>query len=53
MMKTRLFALVVLGTPLLVHAANPPTAGFCSQASISAKTVINLLLSLLGLGPIC
>jgi hypothetical protein len=53
MMKTRLFALLVLGTPLLVRAANPPTDGFCSQASIPARTVINFLLSLIGLGPIC
>ena len=55
MMKTRLFALVVtvVGAPLLAHAANPPTDGFCSQASVAAKTVINILLSLIGLGPIC
>ena len=54
-MKTTLFSLVValLGTPLLVHAATPPTDGFCSNASVTAKTVINILLALIGQGPIC
>lgn len=55
MMKTTLFSLAVavLGSPLLTHAGNPPTDGFCSQASITAKTVINILLALIGQGPIC
>ena len=55
MMKTTLFALVgaVLGSPLLTHAVSPPTDGFCSQASITAKTVINILLAIIGQGPIC
>ena len=54
-MKTRLFALVVtvLGSPLLAHAASPPTDGFCSHASVAAKTVVNILLALIGQGPIC
>lgn len=55
-MKTRLFSLVVLalGTPFLLNAAYPSTDGFCSHASVTAKTVINFLLeALLGLGPIC
>ena len=54
MMRTTLFALVAagLGTPLLLHVVSPPT-GFCSNASIAAKTVINILLALIGLGPIC
>ncbi len=54
-MKTTLLSLVVavLGTPLLAFAANPPTDGFCSNASVTAKTVINILLALRGLGPIC
>ena len=54
-MKTRLFALVViaLGTPLLVNAVYPPTDGFCSHASVTAKTVINFILLALGLAPIC
>ena len=54
-MKTPLFSLVVavLGTPLLAHAVNPPTDGFCSHASLTAKTVINFLLALIGQGPIC
>lgn len=54
-MKTMLFSLVVtvLGTPLLAHAASPPTVGFCSNASVTAKIVINILLALIGQGPIC
>jgi hypothetical protein len=54
-MKTTLFSLVVavLGAPLLMHAVNPPTDGFCSNASVTAKTVINFLLALTGRGPIC
>ena len=54
-MKTALFSLVVtvLGTPLLVHAATPPTSAFCSNASVTAKTVINILLAFIGQGPIC
>jgi len=54
-MKTRLFSLVVtvLGTPLLVNAVYPPTNGFCSNASVTAKTVINLILLAFGLAPIC
>jgi len=54
-MKTTLFSLVVavLGTPLLLQAVTPPTSGFCSNASITAKTVINIILALAGLGPIC
>ena len=54
-MKTKLFPLVVavLGTPLLANAVNPPTDGFCSHASVTAKTVINILLALIGQGPIC
>jgi len=54
-MKTKLFSLViaVLGTPLLVQAASPPTDGFCLNASVTAKTVINILLALIGQGPIC
>lgn len=54
-MKTMLFSLVVaaLGTPLVVNAVFPPTNGFCSNASVTAKTVINLFLLALGLAPIC
>ena len=54
-MKTMLFSLVVavLGTPLLAHAGNPPTERFCANASVTAKTVINFLLALIGQGPIC
>jgi hypothetical protein len=54
-MKTKLLALAVtvLGTPLLVHAVYPPTDGFCSNASVTAKTVINLILLAFGLTPIC
>lgn len=55
-MKTMLFSFVVavLGTPLLAHAGNPPTAGFCSNASVTAKAVINFILWVLtGQGPIC
>ena len=53
-MKTKLLllAVAVLGTPILAHAI-PPTDGFCSHASGTAITVINTLLALLGLGPIC
>ena len=53
-MKTTLFSLVVAGlaTPLLLQAVTPPT-GFCSNASITAKTVINVILAFAGLGPIC
>lgn len=55
-MKTKLFSLVValLGTPLLAGAVSPPTVGFCSNASVTAKTVINFILfALTGHGPIC
>ncbi len=54
-MKTRLFSLVViaLATPLLVNAVYPPTGGFCSNASGTAKTVINIILLAFGLAPIC
>ena len=55
-MKTKLFSLVVtvLGTPLLANAVNHPTDGFCSNASVIAKTVINIILFVLtGQGPIC
>lgn len=54
-MKTPLYSLVVLalGTPFLLNAVSPPTDGFCSHASVTGKTVINFLLALLGLGPIC
>lgn len=43
-MKTKLFSLAVavLGTPLLAHAVNPLTDGFCSHASDTAKTMINI-----------
>lgn len=54
-MKTKLFSLAVavLGTPLLAHAVNPLTDGFCSHASDTAKTMINILLALWQQGPIC
>ena len=54
-MKTKLFSLVVavLGTPLLAHAVNPPTDGFCANASVTAKTVINIILLVFGQAPIC
>jgi hypothetical protein len=54
-MKTMLLSLVVAvhGTALLAYAVNLPPNGFCSNASGSAKTVINFLLALIGLGPIC
>lgn len=54
-MKTMLFSLAVtaLGTPHVVNAAFPPTDGFCSSASVTAKTVINLILLAFGLAPIC
>jgi hypothetical protein len=54
-MKAKLLLLVVavLGTPILAHAVNPPTEGFCSHASGTAINVINTLLALVGLGPIC
>lgn len=54
-MKAKLFSLgvTVLGAPLLVNAVYPPTDGFCSNASVTAKTVINLILLAFGLGPIC
>jgi uncharacterized membrane protein YqaE (UPF0057 family) len=54
-MKTKLLllAVAVLGTPILAHAVTPPTDGFCSHASGTAITVINILLALLGWGPIC
>jgi hypothetical protein len=53
MMKTTLLALAVLGTPLLVHVASPPTNGFCSNASGTAQAVINIILLAFGLPPIC
>ena len=56
-MKTKLLllAVAVLGTPILAHAVPPPTApdGLCTHASGTAITVINILLALLGKGPIC
>jgi len=51
--KLLLLAVAVLGTPILAHAVTPPTNGFCSNASSTAITKINFLLSLVGLGPIC
>ncbi len=54
-MKTKLFSLAVavLGTPLLAHDVNPLTDGFCSHASDTAKTMINILLAVWQQGPIC
>ena len=56
-MKAKLLSLAVavLGTPILAHAVTPPTApdGLCAHASGTAVTVINILLALLGKGPIC
>lgn len=54
-MKTKLFSLAVavLGTLLLAPAVITPPNGFCSNASVTAKTVINFLLYLIGQGPIC
>jgi hypothetical protein len=52
--KLLLLAVAVLGTPLLAHVVNIPTApsGLCSSRG-AAVTVINILLSLIGQGPIC
>ncbi len=54
-MKAKLLSLAVavLGTPILAHAVTPPTEGFCSHASGTAINVINMLLALIGQGPIC
>jgi hypothetical protein len=54
-MKNKVLSLVVavLGTSILAHAVTPPTDGFCSHAPDRTIALINFLLSLAGLGPIC
>ncbi len=58
-MKTKLLSLAVavLGVSVMAHAVGPPTVptapdGLCSSQGV-AVTVINILLSLIGQGPIC